>query len=299
MPKISIITPCRNAAAFIEDAIRSVLAQGCSDIEHIVVDGGSTDGTLAIISRYPHLKVIRQNDRNMYEAVNRGIDVATGDLIGHLNADDCYVSGAFDRVLAALHESPDAEMFSGSVYVSDVEGKGCDNGDAYAPVSLNIVSLTFGIPAINGRFMTRKLYQRIGMYDSSYRRAADREFLLRAAVNCISNVKVSVPLYHYRSHAGSLTIGGHWRDYLSVGYEHMAIALQYIADQRLNKKEKAILMRWHSDAATLAIADALLCRNITHALSIFLQATKVDWLAPIRIPVIGIEKLVRLRRRAH
>ena len=83
----SIITPCLNARSFIAEAIESVLAQQIPDVEHIIMDGGSTDGTLEILKKYPHLVVVSGPDHGMYDAINQGIGISNGEWIGLLNAD--------------------------------------------------------------------------------------------------------------------------------------------------------------------------------------------------------------------
>jgi glycosyltransferase involved in cell wall biosynthesis len=296
MPLFSVVTPCLNAEAYIDEAIRSVLAQKCADIEHIVVDGGSTDETLTVLSRYPHLRVIQERDNGLYEALNRGIGVAQGAFIGHLNADDCYIAGAFDRVLGAIREFPGAEIISGSAIVGrsglDLPG----TGERLESKPLDIDSITFGVPAINARFMARSLYERIGLYDIGYSRAADREFLLRAVLAGVRNVQIPESLYWYRSHTGSLTIGGNRRKYLSVGREHMDIARQYLANEQLQESGKAVMRRWHSEGATLDLTDALLAGRLGQGLKTIGQALKVDALALPRMLKFGAEKLVRMVR---
>lgn len=79
-PRICIITACLNRVGYISQAIASVLVQGYSATEHIVVDGGSTDGTLELLARYPHIKVVSGLDKGMYDALNKGLDLATGQL---------------------------------------------------------------------------------------------------------------------------------------------------------------------------------------------------------------------------
>ena len=95
VPIFSIITPCLNRAEYIRDAVESVLAQRCCSFEHIIVDGGSTDGTLELLKRYPHLKVQTGQDQGMYDALNRGLKIAKGEIIGFLNSDDLYAADAF------------------------------------------------------------------------------------------------------------------------------------------------------------------------------------------------------------
>jgi glycosyltransferase involved in cell wall biosynthesis len=88
--KVSIITICYNSAATIEDTIRSVISQDYPDIEYIIVDGVSTDGTLGIVERYRDRihRVISEKDRGIYDAMNKGVSAATGDIVGILNSDD-------------------------------------------------------------------------------------------------------------------------------------------------------------------------------------------------------------------
>ena len=91
MPEsITVITPCLNAAGTIEVALESVRAQGYEPLEHIVVDGGSTDGTVELLRRAENIRWISEPDRGLAHALNKGIAMATGDVIGELNADDVY-----------------------------------------------------------------------------------------------------------------------------------------------------------------------------------------------------------------
>src|ERR1700755_1492305 len=93
--KISIITPSYNQGRFIEDAILSVLSQGYPDFEHIVIDNCSTDNTLDVLKKYPHVKWVSEPDRGQSNALNKGFGLSTGDVLGWLNCDDFYLPGAF------------------------------------------------------------------------------------------------------------------------------------------------------------------------------------------------------------
>lgn len=119
--RFSIITPCLNAAAHIEDAIRSVQAQGWPDTEHIVVDGGSTDGTVEILRKYPHLKWVSEPDAGQADAMQKGFRMSTGGVIGYLNADDVYLEGAFAAV--APHFEAGEKFVQGRVKVIQSGGR--------------------------------------------------------------------------------------------------------------------------------------------------------------------------------
>ena len=102
--KISIITPSYNSGKYLERAIESVLAQDYSDWEHIVVDGGSNDHTVDILKKYAHIRWISEPDRGQSDAMNKGFDLSTGDVIVYLNADDEFSQGTFSKVINCLNQ---------------------------------------------------------------------------------------------------------------------------------------------------------------------------------------------------
>jgi glycosyltransferase involved in cell wall biosynthesis len=98
LPRISIVTPSLNQGRYIAQTIESVMAQSYPDVEHIVVDGGSNDGTLDVLARYPHLRVVSEQDRGHSDAINKGFRMATGSVCSFLNSDDFLAPGALHRV---------------------------------------------------------------------------------------------------------------------------------------------------------------------------------------------------------
>jgi Glycosyltransferases involved in cell wall biogenesis len=105
LPIVSIVTPSLDQGRFIEETIKSVLEQDYPRLEHIVVDGGSTDETLDVLRRYPHLTWISEPDAGQADAVNKGFGMARGDVFGWLNADDLYLPGAVSVAVQALRET--------------------------------------------------------------------------------------------------------------------------------------------------------------------------------------------------
>ena len=103
-PKITIITACLNAARTVEATIRSVLDQNYPNLEYIIIDGVSTDGTLEIVDKYEDkiTKIVSEPDKGIYDAFNKGISLATGDLIGILNADDFYAPWTMTTIQKAF-----------------------------------------------------------------------------------------------------------------------------------------------------------------------------------------------------
>lgn len=176
-----MVTAALNAAATIEDTIRSVAAQTHGDVEHIVVDGGSSDGTPAILAAHAGSvhKVVSEPDEGLYHAMNKGIELADGDVIGTLNADDVYAhQGVLARVAEAFGD-PDIEAcYADLVYVDRVD---LDKVVRYW-TSNPFVPGSFRrgwLPAHPTFFARREVYERHGLFDLDYRIQSDFELTMR------------------------------------------------------------------------------------------------------------------------
>ncbi|MEQ1883796.1 MAG: glycosyltransferase family 2 protein [Bryobacteraceae bacterium] len=122
-PLVTLVTPSLNSAAFIEETLQSVAAQDYPNIEHIVVDGGSTDGTLEIAARYPNVRVLTGKDRGAADAINRGFRESHGVYFNYLNSDDLLLPGAIRAMVDALEHSPEyAGVYGGGTWI-DGAGK--------------------------------------------------------------------------------------------------------------------------------------------------------------------------------
>ena len=119
VPKISILSPSFNSQNTIEKAILSVLNQGYTNFEHIICDGGSKDGTVEIIKKYPHIKWVSEKDNGQCDAMNKAFAMSTGEVISYLNVDDYYQRGAFNKIADAFRKNPDAEMVVGNLYFEE------------------------------------------------------------------------------------------------------------------------------------------------------------------------------------
>lgn len=179
--KISVITAVYNRQATVAQAIASVQAQTWPDVEHLVIDGASTDGTLAAIEaeRHPRMRIVSEPDRGIYDALNKGVALATGDVVGLMHSDDFF---AHDRVLekvAVAFEAPGVLAAYGDLdYVSAADGERVIRrwraGD-YRPERL----LRGWMPPHPTLFLKREVFERHGAYDASYRIAADYDAILR------------------------------------------------------------------------------------------------------------------------
>ncbi len=180
--KISIITVCYNSSQFLESAITSVLAQKYSDIEYIVIDGGSDDGTLAILKTYSDriTHVISEPDKGIYDAMNKGLALATGDVIGILNSDDFYPhTNVINEVVSAFESSPLADMVLGNVdFVMPSELN--KPVRYYSSYSFRPWKMRFGfMPAHPGAFIKKSAYDEVGKYKLGYQIGADFDMFVR------------------------------------------------------------------------------------------------------------------------
>jgi glycosyltransferase involved in cell wall biosynthesis len=130
--KVSIITVSYNSALTIEDTIKSVLDQDYQDIEYIIIDGGSTDGTMDIVNKYKDriVKIVSEKDQGMYDAMNKGIKLATGDVIGILNSDDVYTSNDVIRTIVGKLKADGTESVWGDLVYVDRHSSGTSLDEA-------------------------------------------------------------------------------------------------------------------------------------------------------------------------
>lgn len=176
-PKISIITICYNSASTIEKTIQSVVSQDYVNKEYLIIDGKSTDDTLRIVEKYRDQidKVISESDKGISDAFNKGIVASSGELIVFINADDVMLEGALARVAMGYQEGYD--IYSCNVIMEDkTTGFQCRE----IPSMKFPVMPFFCHVAHQGQFITRKLYDEIGTYDTALRWPMDLDFMMRA-----------------------------------------------------------------------------------------------------------------------
>jgi glycosyltransferase involved in cell wall biosynthesis len=179
-PLVSIITPTLNQGRFIEATLRSVMQQTYPRIEHIVVDGGSSDGTLDILRAHEHryaLSWTSEPDEGMYDAINRGLARSTGEIVAYLNSDDVYTPWAVESVVEHLQRSRADVVFGDAILTleDDVHPRLAFQ----PPFSARILRRTGTLvqPAV---FWRRRVQERLGAFDRRLRYVADMEYWLRA-----------------------------------------------------------------------------------------------------------------------
>lgn len=186
-PKISIITVVYNGSTTVAQTMESVLQQDYSDLEYIVIDGNSTDGTQEIIRRYEDRLAywVSEPDGGIYEAMNKGLSHATGELVGIINSDDWYEPDTVRKV-ADLYRRTNGDVICGEIaYVSE-------SGERLFCTENSL------IPPHPGMFVKRSVYERYGNFKTEYRIAADHEFKLRLLVSEVSFVRCGDVLANFR-----------------------------------------------------------------------------------------------------
>jgi glycosyltransferase len=179
--KISIITVALNSALYIEDCIKSVVSQAYNDVEHIIVDGGSTDGTLEIIQKHKGDLAywVSEPDKGLYDAMNKGINAATGDVIGILNSDDFYInSNCLSVVANCLAKEAVDSCYADLIYVDENDAeKGVRYWRAGDYDKRNFKK--GWMPPHPTFFVKRKVYEKYGLFNINFPLAADYELMLR------------------------------------------------------------------------------------------------------------------------
>lgn len=179
--KISVITATFNSKTTLADTLRSVAAQSHVDIEHIIVDGASIDGTLDVVRQHGERvsQIISEPDRGIYDAMNKGIKAATGDIVGILNSDDMYYDNDIVRIIADVFTNKEIDACYGDLVYVDRN----DTGQIIrywqsSPYKEGLLKRGW-IPAHPTFYVRRSVYEKYGGFDLRYRLAADTELMMR------------------------------------------------------------------------------------------------------------------------
>jgi glycosyltransferase involved in cell wall biosynthesis len=209
-PRLSVVTPILDGVAFVEGCVRNVAEQNCEQAEHVIVDGGSTDGTLALLDRLvetvPRLRVLVRPAMRQSSAMNTGVRASEGEIIGILNADDYYSPGTLNRALELFRSFTAPTLLVGNCTLwsegrellvnrpSDLRLEAVLLGPRHCPFPFN--------PA--AYFYHRELHEIVGYYDEDDDFAMDLDFLLRALASVHTEYRDEL-WGHVRVHAGAKT----------------------------------------------------------------------------------------------
>ena len=207
-PRVSVVTPSYNQGQFIEETIRSVLLQGYPNLEYIIMDGGSTDGSVEIIRRYEDRLAYwsSESDRGASAALNRGFRHATGEILGFLNSDDFYLPGCLSRIASEFQSHPIAEVVSGNGYFAG------PSGELARPIYSDkwcLRRFAYGACVIiqQATFFRRKVFEKAGGFNEDYMTIWDAELWAGLALAGAHFHRFDDFLAAFRLHGDSISGG--------------------------------------------------------------------------------------------
>jgi len=186
-PLVSIITVCYNSEKYLEQTIQSVINQTYNNIEYIIIDGASTDGTLSIIRKYDDYIAywMSEPDKNMYDAINKGLDLISGEYWAVLNSDDYYFPNTIQNVVDLFSKNPKLDVINGAIRDIDINDKylRIKYNPKFNVKSMIRMKIT-GIIDQPATFLRKEVVSRIGKFNINYPVISDYDFLIRVGLNC-------------------------------------------------------------------------------------------------------------------
>lgn len=252
-PFVSVVLFVRNVRNTVDRAIRSVVESG-ANVELLVLDGGSTDGTQDVVERYRKQIAFwrSRSDRGPSEAINEGVAQARGGIICLLSGDDWFEIGALEKVQEAFMEDNALEVLSGGVRIcSESTGEHIVGRATFTDSTMlefkpaNIVRY----PLTHGKYIRKSIYERLGGYSEVYRISNDLDFLLRVCALAPKITTLPVVTYNYLAHSGSLTVGGDERWILVAAEDNLRIAEAHLQRKELRIGDRNALLGLHGRAA--------------------------------------------------
>jgi glycosyltransferase involved in cell wall biosynthesis len=234
-------------------ALDSVIRQNYPNLELIVFDGGSTDGTLEIIKQYDkHISYWTSGkDKGHSDACNKALDIVTGDFITLLNADDILDDSLLNKVAACYIQHPHTRLITCGVRI--VEKDSAQNVHVIQKITdpkrlqITLSNMLFELPVINARFFHKSIFKEFGKFqptheDGSYNLSNDRDFLIRLAFAGIQSEIIAEPLYLYLSHNESLTFSQ--KNMIKSRKEHLKLADKFLQKTDLSAEQTTLFQSW-------------------------------------------------------
>jgi len=213
--KITVITICLNNFSDIEATINSVISQNYNDIEYIVIDGGSTDGTLDIINLYSNniALFISEKDNGIYNAINKGILMATGDVVGLLHAGDEFYENNVLQSVSERFNNSEVDLIYGHSIILSRKSKAIVRINKSPPYNSKLLKLGW-FPSHQSIYAKRSVFDKCGLYKEKYNIAGDYEFFLRVAMVCKVRIE-RIDMFFIKFYLGGASTNGIKNRFLS------------------------------------------------------------------------------------
>lgn len=253
-PRVSIVTPSYNQAQFIEETIRSVLLQGYPNLEYIIIDGGSTDGSVEIIQKYePWLTYwVSEPDEGQADAISKGFARAKGDVVAYLNSDDVYLPGAISCAVSHFAQDSGLALLHGDLLLVDASTSKVGKRHGKEGDFLRFF-LRLSNPILQpSTFLTREALEAVGGVDAAFHFAMDYDLWCRVGLRDLKIQHVSEYLSLFRIHGRSKTR----TDVLSFAQERLQMVEKYLDDPELAPKLRPYWDRLYA-MADMHLAGAL------------------------------------------
>jgi len=235
MPLVSLITPSFNQSRFLEETIRSVLLQGYPNLEYIIIDGMSTDGSVEIIKKYEKRIThwVSEPDKGHADAVNKGWKTAKGEFVSWLNSDDFLYPHSLETAVDTLKKNPDVHVCYGNVARVNERSQSCDRDFKGRDFTLKDMLVFWKNPAPQpGFLMRRSVIDQIGFLDESYSFAFDFEYWMRMAVHDMKGKYIPQRLAAFRRHIDAKT----YKEQDVRIKDRFGLYDQYFHDERISRE---------------------------------------------------------------
>jgi glycosyltransferase involved in cell wall biosynthesis len=264
----SIVVATLNRRDMLLAAIESIRAQNWPDVEIIIVDGGSNDGTLEWVAQQPDIILVPGPDSGVYDAFNKGFRRATGEIVGILNSDDRFELGCFKAVSEAFSVNPIAQAVCGTAVLVEDGIELARFADRADKVLATPYTALMGSCILNARFFHRAAMQKIGSFRIDFKFVADRDWLMRWYEARLATIPVAKVLYQYSQHAGSLTFDPDKKKQQGIYLELRQLACYWRGNESASKETqqaaaelegrcigRLALFYFRSGAIRLAVAE--------------------------------------------
>ena len=294
-PLVSIVTPTRNRRSLLEWTIKSIRNQTYPNVEHIVMDGASTDGTIDLLRDLEgsyRLRWTSESDPGMYHAINKGLALATGEILAYLNSDDLYLPWTIELVVETFRRNPDADFVFGDAVAVDEE---TGNQTLYwiPPFDLDFIRRS-GFLAQPAVFWRRRVFDDEGGFDESLRYVADCDYWMRMGAQR-RFVKVPEFLAIERNHGDTLreaTDGAVWTELAEVRSRYVTMTGK-LHERRIEAQQRRLYWWWRFYSLALLI-QSLIPRPIRRGPWSRMLAARTTKVSRLRLLIRGLPFIRRI-----